>query len=241
MHLHARPALCVWLMASCVGLGLTAGAQAAVQGHNALGSFTSAIASHQPGPLLDFDTTGLSLNNGFWSVSGTLAAGGTPKVVSNSGLWTTSGTSFLGSADAGNLGQFTSGDALTFALSQPIHAFGLYVITGSDVVPGDITLQAHGQTVSNGPLSQALSDGHGSYAHFLGLVTDTFDEGFSTVSLTSNGDFFFVFAADDVRIASLSAVPEPGGALLGMLGLSGLAVMSARMRPRGQSHAHRSR
>lgn len=239
MHRPATPTLCAWLIATSIGLGLTSGAQAAVQGHHTLASFASATTSHQPGTLFDFDNTGLSLNNAFWSVSGSIAAGGAPQVVSNSGLWTTSGVSFLGSADAGNLGQFTSGDTLTFSLSQPIHAFGLYVITGGDVVSGDLTLQANGHTVSNGLLTEALSDGHGSYAHFLGLVADTFNEGFSTVSLTSNGDFFFVFAVDDVHVASLSAVPEPAGALLGAIGL-GCLVMRTGMRARRQNHTRSS-
>lgn len=90
---------------------------------------------------------------------------------------------------------------------------------------------------AEGPVNP-LSDGHGSYAHFLGLVADTFNEGFSTVSLSSNGDFFFVFAADDVRVASLSAVPEPAGALLGAFGLVGLI---ASTRTRRQSLTHNSR
>lgn len=238
MHRPATRPLHAWLIAASLVLGITTGAQAAVQGHNTLASFASATASHQPATLFDFDPPGLSLNNTFWSVSGSIAAGGAPQVVSGSGLWTTSGSSFLGSADAGNLGQFSSGDTLTFNFSQPTHAFGLYVITGSDVVPGDLTLQANGHSVSNGLLSQALSDGHGSYAHFLGLVADTFNEGFSTVSLSSNGDFFFVFAADDVRVASLSAVPEPAGALLGAFGLVGLI---ASTRTRRQSLTHNSR
>lgn len=240
MHRPATHSLCAWLIAASLGWGITTGAQATVQGHTSLASFAAASASHLPATLFDFDTTGLSLNNTFWSVSGILAAGGAPQVVNGSGLWTTSGVSFLGSADAGNLGQFTSGDTLTFNLSQTIHAFGLYVITGSDVIAGDLTLQANGHTVSNGPLSQALSDGHGSYAHFLGLVADTFNEGFSTVSLSSNGDFFFVFAADDVRVASLSAVPEPAGALLGVLGV-GCLLASTHMRTRRNSLTHSSR
>jgi len=227
------PAIRSWrarLIATSLGLALAGGAQAAVQGHNSLASFNSATATYQPVTLFDFDTTGVSLNNTFWTVSGSIAAGGSPKVVSGSGLWTTSGTSFLGSADAGNLGQFSSGDTLTFTLNQPIHAFSLYIITGGDVVPGDLTLQANGHSVSNGLLTEALSDGRGSYAHFLGLVADNVSEGFSTVSLSSNGDFFFVFAADDVRIASLSAVPEPAGILLGALGLAGLMTSKRKRR-----------
>lgn len=134
--------------------------------------------------------------------------------------------SFLGSTDAGNLGQFTGGDALTFELGQPHHAFGLYVITGGDVLEADLHLTANGHTVDNGPIGLALTDGQGSHAHFIGLVADSFSDGFTTVTLTSNGSFFFVFSADDVRTASLLPVPEPTGVALGLAGLAavGLAV-----------------
>ncbi|MCH8179605.1 MAG: hypothetical protein IIA02_07465 [Proteobacteria bacterium] len=242
-----RPRL--WLTAALWGLSLSAiagNAQAAMLGYTSGSSFDAAIASssYQANTLVDFEAAGHPLGTAPWRATGILAAGGAPQTVANSGLWTTSGVSFLGGADIGNLGQFSSGDSLTFQLTQPTHAFGLYVITGGDVIEGDLSLSANGLTVNNGPQSQALSDGQGSHAHFLGLRADAFNDGFTTVSLTSNGGFFFVFAVDDVRSAALSAVPEPTGALLGLLGAIGTfaATRPRARRPHGTAagtpHTH---
>lgn len=228
LHLCRTVALWGW------GLGMAtvgASAQAAVQGYTSGVSFDAALAGYQADTLIDFESAGPPLSSAPWSVTGTLAAGGAPQTVADSGLWTTSGVSFLGSADAGNLGQFSSGDTLTFQFAQATHAFGLYVITGGDVQDGDLSLSTDGLTVTNAARSLALSDGQGSYAHFLGLRADTFGEGFTTVSLHSNGGFFFVFAADDVRSASLSAVPEPATGLLSLGGAIATAF-AARLRAR---------
>jgi hypothetical protein len=150
----------------------------------------------------------------------------TPYVMNT--YWTTSGTNYLGLDNSDS--QFLSGDSLTFALTGSVRAFGLYVITGVDVQAGDISLTSGTDNVSNSGLAD-LADSNGSYAYFLGLVSDT---DFSSLTLNfGDGSFPFVAAVDDVILAGTSNggggsnVPEPS--VLSLFGLAAiLAAASAR-------------
>lgn len=206
------------------------GAQASVNTYTDQVSFLDGIQSFNAAKLIDFETPSSSLSAAAFTVSGTLAVGGVPQVIVDPSLWSTSGSAFLGANDPGNLGQFSSGDSITFTFGSVVHAFGLFAVAGSDVVAGDFTLSANGHVVSNADQGQALTDGAGSYGYFLGLVATTPDEGFSSITLSST-DHFYVYAADDVRYAYTPAVPEPATwtmVFLGLAMLSASRVLSRR-------------
>lgn len=140
---------------------------------------------------------------------------------------TTSGTQYLGLDNSD--GQFLSGDSLTFSLTGSVRAFGLYVITGGDLQAGDISLTSGTDSMFNGAFD--WTDGAGSFAYFLGMVSAT---DFSSLTLNfGDGSFFFVAAVDDVILAGASNggggtnVPEPP--VLSLFGLAAvLAAASAR-------------
>jgi hypothetical protein len=220
----------IGLSAIVLALALAGNASAAISTYTAPLPFaTDTATGYTPATLIDFENTGRKLADAPWTATGSIGAGGGPKVVTGTGLWSTSAGAFLGSGDTANLGQFTGGDALSFHFTQAVDAFGLYVIAGSDILPGDFTLSANGHQVSNAALSQALTDGQGSYAFFLGLRAGAPGEGFSDIRLQSTS-FFYLFAVDDVRSAHLSPVPEAQTwalALAGLLGVSGMWGLKA--------------
>ena len=139
-------------------------------------------------------------------------------------FWTTSGTQYLGLNNFD--GQFLGGDSLTFTLSGSVRAFGLYVITGRDVIAGDLSLTRGTDSVLNSG-SPDLSDGNGSFAYFLGMTSDA-DFGSFTLNF-GDGSFLFTAAVDDVTLGGAggnnggpTTVPEPS-----TLALMGLAAMLA--------------
>lgn len=221
-----------WAAASALLLGLAGTAQAALVGSTSLVSFNTASAGLGSQTLVDFE----SAVPGGVSFSGSTAVGLAPSVRNQAGLWNPSGTHFLGVDDAGNLDQFSSGDTLTFSFSSALRAFGLYVVAGSDVAEGDLSLSVGSTVLSNGPQSGALTDGAGSYAYFMGFVAGTPGDAFNSITLKSKGDFFFVFDVDDVRFTpagKASDVPEPQA-----LSLALLAACAAGAAGRRKSRPH---
>ncbi len=228
MKLSPHIRLSRWLAAGLLAAAGTA--SAAVSSYtDHLPFFEDTVVGYSAQALIDFDHAGHKLGDATWTVTGSIGAGGAPQVVTGTGLWSTSPGAFLGSSDTANLGQFTGGDTLNFHFAQAVDAFGLFVIAGSDIEPGDFTLSANGHQVSNTGLQQALTDGQGSYAFFLGLRSGTPGQGFSDLTLSSTS-FFYLFAVDDVQSAHLAPVPEAETwalALAGMLMLSALRVRRA--------------
>jgi hypothetical protein len=226
MRHHPHMRLSRWLAASVLAAAGTA--SAAVSTYTDRLALAADTASADTGQtLIDFDNAGHKLGDAPWTVTGTVGAGGAPQVVTGTGLWSTSPGAFLGSSDTANLGQFTGGDTLSFHFAQAVDAFGLYVIAGSDIEPGDFTLSANGHQVSNTGLQQALTDGQGSYAFFLGLRSGTPGQGFSDLTLSSTS-FFYLFAVDDVQSAHLAPVPEAETWALALAGMLTLTALRAR-------------
>jgi hypothetical protein len=156
------------------------------------------------------------------SLSGPDAPFNTPTVGNQ--FWTTSGTNYLGLDNSDTA--FEAGDSLTFNFTTPVQAFGLYVIGGSDVGAGDITLVSGANTVSNGATAD-LTDGNGSYAYFLGFVSAD-SSTFTSVTLndlTPDSARLLAVDVDDVVLGSNSGsspVPEPGSIALMLIGLLAL-------------------
>lgn len=217
--------------------GMAWGAQAAagVVTYQSQAAFTTAASGLGAAQLSNFDGAGL-LGNAYtssagspgFSLSADSAGPATPYV--KGGFWTTSGSQYLGLNNGD--GAFLGGDSLTFNLSGSVRAFGLYVITGADVIAGDIGLTMGGTQMSNGA-SADRSDGAGSYAYFFGLVSDT-DLGSITMKF-GDGSFLMTATVDDVSLygtGQTGTIPEP--ASLALLGLGLLALCATPQRQRGK-------
>jgi hypothetical protein len=203
-------------------------------------SFDAATVMLGSSHLSDFED--IDVGTGFDSGSGpaggnftlsasTFAPGDKPSV--QTGLWTSSGIHFLGLDNADR--QFSNGDTVSFALSGPVRAFGLYVIAGADVLAGDLRLSTAGGSVANGAIAD-LSDQQGSFAYFLGVVSDTRISSV-TLELGTPGDPSFLFnaAVDEVRLIDAAAVPEPSR--LGLLAVGGLVLFAAGRRAARRNNA----
>lgn len=229
MHHSSNRRIGAALAALVLSLG-TATAQAALDGSTSLASFNTASSGLGSQVLVDFESAPpASLGFG-----GTTAVGAAPSVRNQPGLWNPSGSGFLGVDDAGNLDQFSSGDTVTFTSSSALRAFGLYVVGGSDLQAGDFSLRVgNTEVLTNGPQAGALTDGAGSHAYFMGVVASDAADAFSSITLQSNGNAFFVFDVDDVRftVAATSPVPEPSRAALTLLAAAAAIVASRRRRP----------
>ena len=137
---------------------------------------------------------------------GTAAGGGGP-------FATTSAPNFLGTTD---LDVLLDGDDLALGFSGA-SAIGLFIITaevpGTTLFDGDLGLAAAGITafLDVDAVEQTLPDG---IVYFLGVIDPA--ASFSSASLDSfGGGGAFAFNVDDV----VTAVPEPGTALMVALGL----------------------
>jgi hypothetical protein len=143
------------------------------------------------------------------------------------GYWTTSSNNYLGLIDTnGNDGLFYGGDSLTFNFSGSVRALGLYVITGSGTLAGDLELSSGGDTVFNIGTAAAQDD-KGSFAFFLGLVSDA---DLSSITLNIGANVWGP-AVDDVTLFSAGGggdVPEPGTLVL--IGMAALAAAVVRRR-----------
>lgn len=212
---------------SALVLGVAGAAQAALIGSTSLTSFNTASAGLGSQTVVDFE----SAPPGGFLIGGSTAVGQPPSLRNQPSLWNPSGTHFLGVNDAGNFDQFSSGDTLTFTFSSALRAFGLYVVAGRDVIEGDLSLSIGSTLLSNGPKSDALTDGQGSYAYFMGFVAGDAGDAFNSITLKSNGDFFFVFDVDDLRFTpagKASDVPEPQALSLALLAACAAGAASRR-------------
>lgn len=208
-------------------LGMVGVSQAALMSTTNLTTFNTASAGLGSQTLVDFES---ALPGGL-GIGGSTVAGPAPSVRNQPGLWNPSGTHFLGVDDPGNLDQFSSGDTLTFTFSSALRAFGLYVVAGRDVIAGDLSLWVGGTALNNGMQADALTDGAGSYAYFMGFVASDAGDAFSSIMLQSNGDFFFVFDVDDLRFTQrgdVSNVPEPQALSLALLAACAAEAASRR-------------
>ncbi|MCU6432966.1 PEP-CTERM sorting domain-containing protein [Undibacterium sp. Jales W-56] len=137
-------------------------------------------------------------------------------------FWTTSGSNYLGLNN--NDCALEAGDALTINFAGAARGFGLWVIGGSDLSDGDVTLSSGADSVSNlGPA--LLTDGAGSFAYFLGLVGSNSGDTFSSVTLsdlTPSSTRLLAISLDDLVVATAGTtnqVPEPASLALLAVGL----------------------
>lgn len=210
-------------------------AAAAINGYTARTAFDAATAG-MPRVITDFESSTAGTvfgpgtgpaGSGFVLDSTASVAFGEDPMVGDL-FWTTSGTRYLGS-DNGDA-QFLAGDSITFTFAAPASGFGLYVIGGSDLLGGDIRLSMGGAAVPNVDDADKLADGNGSFAFFLGLVSDD-GATFGSATLTGidpGGGAFYVFAVDDVVVAS--PVPEPSMAVTLLAGVAALLAWRRRVR-----------
>jgi hypothetical protein len=154
-------------------------------------------------------------------------------------FWTTSGARYLGLDNPDTA--FQAGDALTFNFSSPAQAFGLFVIGTRDIGAGDISLTAGASSVSNGATFD-MTDNNGSYAYFLGLVSDgagTFGSAVLSdlTDLTPASSRLLNIALDDVALGlntppvvnpPVTGVPEPGSLVLMSMGLLAFGIATRR-------------
>lgn len=220
--------LATWTLTAAFGAWSAAAAVAAPVGLSALADFNSQVAGLGTVVTVDFESATLPAG---LTISGSTAAGPAPSVRNQPGLWSPSGTGFLGVDDPNNLDQFSGGDSITFQFATALRAFGLYVVAGRDILPGDFSLGAGGATQGNGDQADALADGQGSFAYFLGFVAPTAADAFDQITLTSTTAFSYFFAVDDLRFAGdrqTPQVPEPATPALVLL--AALGAWAARRR-----------
>jgi hypothetical protein len=222
-------ACCVDARAGLIGYQNRAAFNAAIAGYSATSAnFESAAVGAMYSAGTGPSGSGFTLNYSSGSSSGL-----TP-TVSNQ-FWTTSGANYLGLDNPDSA--FEAGDALTFNFASGMHAFGLYVIGTHDIGVGDITLTAGAASVGNAALAE-LQDGAGSFAFFLGFVSDDAST-FSSVmlnNLTPGTQRLLGIAVDDVVLAlddggngnPGTGVPEPGTLVLSLAGMLAFGAAARR-------------
>ncbi len=136
---------------------------------------------------------------------------------------TTSGLNYLSTDDG--LG-FLGGDSLTITFDQTLFAIGLYIITDSFLLDGDVTLTTNNsQEASNSEFSDTDVFLFDAEAFFIGLIEDDLSQGFNSITLTSL-DEGFLFTIDDITAATVTApVPLPAAFGLFSLGLFSLGFL----------------
>lgn len=218
-------------------LALCTDASAALVAFNDEAAFNLAIAG-LTATTTDFD----AIPAGTMYASGTGPAGFTLQLAGPSAAsltptvsnlyWTTSGTHYLGLNNPDTALQ--TGDSLSFTFSAGVRGFGLRVIGTSDIGAGDLTLTSGASSAANGATA-GHTDGAGSYAYFLGFVSNDASTFASVVlhDLTPADTRLLNVAIDDVTLARgvtgpTSPVPEPVTPLLYLTGLLVIGALSHR-------------
>lgn len=148
-----------------------------------------------------------------------------------SGSSTTSGSNYLGTDD---FDIFQAGDEFTMSFG-PSSAIGLYIISADGMFDGDVVLKAMlanntWLNVSAQLDADVFTDlGDGSYAYFLGLITDIGSITSARLTMPDEVEGAFLYNLDDITTASIAAVPAPSSwcALIGM-GVMGFIVCACR-------------
>lgn len=171
----------------------TAGLSQADEGFDGNGAGDLIASGESLGPYrFDCDFSGVAL-----AVTDGAAFG-------SGGFDTTSPSNLLGTDSDDSL---FDGDVLTIGFADPVHAVGLYLISGDTLEDGDATLSVGTLDVLLDIDNLQGSLGDGAEYFFLGAV-DT-SQGFSSVVLSTDGVDGFFFTLDDFVSASASTSPVP--------------------------------
>ena len=204
-------------------------AQAATTLYNSEADFLSDLGGASTTYNFDSNTAGAIIADGDTldgaTFSYSLSGAGNPSILIDNFFDTTSPNNYLGTDDGS--GAFVSGDSFTITFDQTMYAIGLYVISADLIFDDDFTITtSSGLTVNNFGLPDiTLSDGD---AYYFGLIEDDVNQGFDSITLSSQ-DFGFLFNVDDITV---SAVPVPAAVWLfgsGLLCLAGLSRRQTRV------------
>ncbi len=203
-------------------------APAAIIGYQSQAGFNAAIAGWSS-TSTNFDSTstgtmyapgtGPSGSGMTFTLSGPDAPALQPTVSDQ--FWTTSGTKYLGLNNADTA--FQVGDFLTINFGTAVQAFGLFIIGGGDLLGGDISLDTGANSIFNAA-SAEFGDGNGSYAYFLGFVSNDAST-FNSVTLRYTSlqpPALLPIALDDMVLASNDGdtpIPVPATTPLILMGL----------------------
>lgn len=221
-------------------------ADAAFVGYQSQASFDAAIAGLSP-TTTNFDALAAGtmfapgtgpVGSGFTMTLSGLDAPALMPTVGNQ-FWTTSGSNYLG-LDNGDTA-FEVGDSVTFTFASPVKGFGLFAVGGQDVIAGDVGLTTGSTSIANGATADQM-DGNGSFAFFIGLVSNdsTLIDSVTLNVLTPASARLLPISLDDITLASSQGigqpVPEPGSLMLMLLGC-GLLLLAAFIKRRSFLHS----
>ena len=222
----SKPARSAVLAATLLCCG---SASATYQSFTVRDSFTSTLAGLAATPsVIDFDGTpaGTTIPSG-GSIDGltfTYAFSGGVSLSVETGFDTTSPANFLGTDDGDDT--LRDGDNLAFSFA-PSRAFGLSIISASELFDGDfvLTVETESLSLQASAVQQTFPDGGSEW--FLGIFDDAGSFTLATLTADSNtGGTAFFYNLDDLRLAS--PVPAPMTAVLVSGGLAFLALRRRR-------------